>query len=211
MKIAKLEPSKRVQDRWLLFLEDGSILRVGKNEMADFALHAGMELTEELAEALQNASQAGALKDKALDLLALRPMSRRELIKKLTARKKDGTAPDEEQAQAVCDRLEELGLLNDEAYAKTVAEHYSAKGYGPRKVQDELFRRGVPREFWSGAMEETDRPDDAIDAFLLSKLKGRTPDRAELKKVSDALARRGYRWPDISAGLRRYGAEINED
>ena len=26
-----------------------------------------------------------------------------------------------------------------------------------------------------------------------------------------ALARRGYQWTDISAALRRYGAEIEED
>ena len=33
------------------------------------------------------------------------------------------------------------------------------------------------------------------------------PDPKERKRVSDALARRGFDWSDISAGLRRYGAE----
>ena len=40
------------------------------------------------------------------------------------------------------------------------------------------------------------------------KIKG---DRQNLKKVSDALARRGYRWPDINDALRRYGAETEEE
>ena len=33
----------------------------------------------------------------------------------------------------------------------------------------------------------------------------------ELKKASDALARRGYSWSDIVEGLRRYGAEAESD
>ena len=47
MVIEELKPSKRVRDRWLAVLEDGSILRVGKNQIADFALYAGRELSDE--------------------------------------------------------------------------------------------------------------------------------------------------------------------
>ena len=36
--------------------------------------------------------------------------------------------------------------------ARMVVRHYAAKGYGPRKIRDELYRRGVPREFWEDAM-----------------------------------------------------------
>ena len=47
--------------------------------------------------------------------------------------------------------------------------------------------------------------------LLRQKLKGRAPDEKELKRASDALARRGYRWEEIKAALRRYGADIEED
>ena len=53
MRISKLTPSKRGQDRWILQLEDGSFLQVGKNQMADFALYDGRELTEEELEDLR--------------------------------------------------------------------------------------------------------------------------------------------------------------
>ena len=36
MVIQELKPSQRVQGRWLAMLEDGSILRVGQQEIADF-------------------------------------------------------------------------------------------------------------------------------------------------------------------------------
>ena len=54
-------------------------------------------------------------------------------------------------------------------------------------------------------------PEEAIDAFLQKKLRGaELSDPKVRRRAADALARRGYRWEDISAGLRRYGAEPEE-
>lgn len=219
MKIQKLEPSQRVKDRWLVWLEDGSLLRVTGNEVAAFALYAGMDLSTEKHAQLVRAAGESRVRDKALDLIASKPMSRKELTRKLTEKpfrpKKDGAEREpiatEEQARAVCDWLEELGYLNDAEYARTVARHYSAKGYGDRKVKDELFRRGVPRELWEEALADAQPAWEGVDAFLRGRFKGETPDARELKRASDALARRGYRWDEIKEGLRRYGAEIEEE
>ena len=205
MVIQELKPSQHVEGRWLAMLEDGSILRLGEGEVVRFALYAGKELSETEAEELQRAAKGSALKEKALSLLARKPQSRKELERKLGE-----WEASEQEAQAICDRLEELGYLNDASYAAMVVRHYSAKGYGERKLRDELYRRGISRELWDEALEQSYDPAQAIDDFLAKKLSGREPDRQELKKVSDALARRGYRWSDISEGLRRYGAEVDD-
>ena len=86
---------------------------------------------------------------------------------------------------------------------------FSARGYGERKLRDELYRRRIPRELWEEAMEQAADPADSIDAFLQKKLRGAQPgDPRELKRASDALARRGYRWDEINAALRRWGAQV---
>lgn len=214
MRIIKLEPSQRVRDRWLVWLEDGSLLRVSENEVVDFSLYAGMELSDETCADLMAAAGASAVRGKALSLISVRPMSRRELIQKLTARPRDREKQPmatPEQAEEAVDWLENLGCLNDAEYGKTIARHYSSKGYGDRKIRNELFRRGVPREFWDAALEEARPPEEGVDAFLRNRLKGCTPDTRELKRVSDALARRGYSWEEIREGLRRYGAELEEE
>ena len=213
MRLTKLEPSQRVRGRWLAFLEDGSILRLGESQVVSFGLYAGMEVDGNLREELAAAARMGAVKEKALDWIALRSRSRKELIDKLTARPRDRDKEPlatREEAEAAAGWLEELGYLNDEAYATSLAEHYAAKGYGPAKVRDELYRRGVPREYWEEALEGLEDPAEDIDAFLRRKLKGDTEPKA-LKRAADALARRGYRWEDIKDGLRRYGTEIEED
>ena len=206
MRISKLTPSKRARDRWMLQLEDGSFLQVGKNQMADFALYAGRELTEEEGEALMAAIVRSTLREKALNLLARKPQSRRELERKLA---EWGSEPQE--AEAICERLEELGYLNDAAYAAQVVEHYSAKGFGERKLRDELYRRGVPRDLWEEALEQVGDSSQAIDDFVRRKLRGERPDRAALKRVSDALARRGYSWGEISQALSRYEVDLEEE
>ena len=205
MVIRELKPSQRLEGRWLAFLEDGTLLRLGENEVIDFALYAGKELTEEEIAALQDSARRSALKGKTIELLSRKPQSRKELERKLV----QWEAADEE-ISAICDRMEELGYLNDAVYAVRVVRHYSAKGYGERKLRDELYRRGVPRALWDEALKQAEPSDAAMDELIAKKLAGKTPDRAELKKISDALARRGYRWDDISAALRRYGVESDE-
>ena len=206
MVIQDLKPSRRVPGRWLAALEDGSILRLGEAQVADFALYAGMELSDEQAKALLDAARRDGLKEKALELLSRKPLSRRELEQKL-----EQWGAEAESRDALCGRLEELGYLDDAAYARRVVSHFSARGFGVKKLRDELCRRGVPRELWDEALEGAEDPAEAIDAFLAKKLGGKAADRRELQKVSAALARRGYQWPDISDALRRYGAEVEED
>ena len=214
MKLLKLVPSQRVQGRWLLHLEDGSLLRVGESEVVSFGLYAGMELSGERLEELHAAAALAELKERAVGALSLRPLSRRELVRKLTARPrpardgKEKPAADPAAAEAVADWLEELGYLNDAEYAKSVLRHYSAKGYGERKLRDELYRRGVPRDCWEEALSGVQDPENEIDRFIRRKMRGEDPrDPRALKRTSDALARRGYRWEEIKEGLERYGAE----
>ena len=217
MRIEKLEPSQHKQGRWLVWLEDGSLIRIGEADVAGLGLYRGMELDGEQLRKLQDAAALSRLKTKALNIVSVRSVSRRELVRKLTARPRkaedreylpeDACAAQEEleaRAESVADWMENLGLLNDEQYARDVVRWCGEKGYGERRVRDELFRRGVPRELWDEALAE--RPDSggAIDRFLAQKLKNWDGDPKELKRAADALARKGFSWSEISEGLERY-------
>ena len=145
-------------------------------------------------------SSPEAAKQKALALLDKRDYSRRELLRKLTEK-----GIDEADAGAALDRLEELGFVDDARYAPIVVRHYAAKGYGRRRVQEELQRRGIPRELWDSALEELPEQEDTLDRLLRSRLRGADPDdRAALKKASDALLRRGFGWEEIQEAAERY-------
>lgn len=228
MKIEKLEPSQHKASRWLVWLKDGSLLRVGEGDVVAQSLYAGKELSEQEAAALTAAAGQSKLNERAVALLSARPMSRKELVDKLSTptrpRKKAGeewTGPDpealarqrealREAAEKTADRLGDLGLLDDGEYARTVARHYAAKGFGVRRIRDELYRRGVPREYWDEALAEFEAGESALDKLVRQKLRGAEPTREDLKKVSDYLARRGFGWEEISAALERYDADLEE-
>lgn len=204
MRIERLEPSRHVKGRFLVHLEGGGLLKVTEREILSFSLYTGMELDGEAIQALTEAGRESSARSRAAAMIGARPLSRKELVRRLEEK---GEAP--EHAQAAADWLEALGALDDAAYGRSVARHYAAKGYGPRKIQDELYRRGVPRALWEQAMEEAEGPEEGIDRFLRQKLRG-SQDPKDLKRAADGLARRGYRWEDIRDGLRRYGAELEE-
>ena len=205
MVIQDLKPSRRVEGRWLAVLEDGSILRLGEGEVVDFALYAGKELSEGEAEALTQAARRSGLRQKALNLLTSKPMSRRELEQKLRS-----WEAGEEEAAAIADRMEELGFLNDAAYAAQVVRYYSAKGYGERKLRDELYRRGIPRELWDEALAQLPPAADAVRKVVAARLRGRPMTQEDSRKLAAALQRRGFSWNDIRPVLNEWGQEIDE-
>ena len=86
-------------------------------------------------------------------------------------------------------------------------------GLWGKKLRDELYRRGVPRDYWDDALAQVEDSTEAIDAFLQKKLAGWTGDRKQLQKVTAALARRGFSWSDIRDALARYetGIDIEYD
>jgi len=136
---------------------------------------------------------------RALEMLGRRAMSRRELIDKLV-----GKGEEESAAVAVADWLVEKRFLNDGDYAEQIVRHYAGKGYGRQRLTEELWRRGIGKDLWDAALQEMPEGDEALDRFIHLKLRGVEPDRAEEKRVADALRRRGYDWDAISEALRRY-------
>ena len=205
MRITRIENSKHVQERVLVYLEEGDPLRITGHELLQFGLYQGMDLSPELVVQLQNAGKRSESRVKAAQLASGRMLSRKELTDKLSRK-----GIDLDTAEEAADWLESLGAVDDAAYAGVIARHYAASGYGPGRVRQELQKRGVPRELWDDALSQLPDSADAIDRFLQKKLSGRTPDRATLKKLSDALLRRGFSWSDIRPALNRLGEEIDE-
>ena len=185
---------------------DGSSMKMGLAVIADFSLYSGRQLSDEEFSAINEAAGFGRAKERALRMIGARPLSERELYDKLIEK-----GESEVHAAAVVARLLELRLIDDGEYARMLVRHYAAKGYGIRRVKDELYRHKVGRDRWEEALEEMPETDDTLDRLLSSRMRGASPDdRAAVKKASDALLRRGYSWEEIRSALYRYESEYEE-
>ena len=204
MRIESLLPPGQPGKPWTLTLEGGKTLRLGEGVVIDFALYQGKELEEDLLADLEQAAFAAGLRERAVSLLTGRLLSAGTLREKLLA--KGGS---EAQVEDIIRWAEDIGLLSDEEYAKALARHYQAKGYGIYKIKDELYRRQVPREYWEEALALLEAPDEIIDRFLAKKLTD-PEDRKQVKKASDALVRRGFTWSQVSSGIERFRREFDD-
>ena len=206
MTIERIEASRHKKGRVLVFLEDGACLRITEQELLDFGLRSGDELDDKTLQTLKEAAGVSNVKATAADLVGKRAMSRRDLERKLRDK-----GASETEARYAAEWMEAIGAINDADYAAVLARHCADLGYGPQRVREKLYEKGVPRELWDDALDTLPDPAGQIDRFLVSKLRGRVPDEKEKKRLCDALARRGFAWPDIRAGWSRLGEEIPQE
>ncbi len=192
-------------ERITVILEDGTEIRSSLSVVAELRLYAGKELDNDQLGELQLLSRRSLARDRALELISRRPMSCRELEKKLLEK-----GESEDTAAYCVEWLTEHRFLDDEDYARRVVRHYAAKNYGEGRIRAELSRRFVPRDLWDDALSEISGADDKLDAFLASRLK-HPEDQDEVRKVSNALFRRGYGWDQIRDALRRYSDSVSEE
>ena len=191
--------------RMTVGLDNGSEIKTTLGVVTDLRLFSGRELDEEELETLKTASERALARERAIEMLSRRSMSRAEMVKKLIEK-----GEDEDTAEYCADWLVEHSLIDDESYAAAVARHYAAKGYGAGRVRAELGRRGISRELWEDALSSMPENDDKIDRFISARLTD-PDDRDAVRKISQALFRRGYSWDEIRSALERHRAEIQED
>jgi regulatory protein len=135
---------------------------------------------------------AQVARDICLQQLAVRPRTRAELA---TVLRKRGIA--DSVAAEVLDRYDEVGLIDDDAFARAwVTSRHHGKGLARRALAGELRRRGVDGEVVGAALAEVDGDTEAATARALVERKLRakpagTPD-AVFRRLVGMLARKGY-------------------
>lgn len=82
-----------------------------------------------------------ACRSKAMDLLARREHTRKELISKLRAREFG-----EDLVFQVLDKLRDEGLQSDDRFTEAYISMRMKKGLGPVRIKQELQERGIPSE-----------------------------------------------------------------
>ena len=127
-----------------------------------------------------------------LDQLTGQARSRSELATKLAKK-----AVPEEVAERLLTRFEEVGLIDDAAFARAwVQSRQPGKGLARRALAQELRRKGIDDEVAQAALDEIDPDDEVESARLLVRRKLRTAAQLDrttaIRWLSGMLARKGY-------------------
>ena len=159
----------------------------------------GNELDDEALRELIDLSNERRAKEKALWLISYRDHSKKELKDKLV-RTCDADAADKAVA-----RMEELGLVNDDKFARQYARRLLLeKKLTRRAAAFELTRKGIDRETAEKVLGEIDVDYRGNIREIIEKKYRNIQDEKVKRRAVAALQRLGYGWDDIKAVLEEY-------
>lgn len=162
---------------------------------------AGWPPPEDPQAATPDADPESVARAIVLRQLTLAPRSRAQLEAKLRQR-----SCDEAVAARVLDRMTEVGLVDDEAYAELLVRwKRSTKGLARRALAHELRKSGIDPDTAQGALDQVEPPDErtAAEALVAKKMRSMHGLGADVqaRRLAGMLARKGYSaqlaWPVI--------------
>lgn len=140
--------------------------------------------------------------------LTMAPRSRRQLADKLRAK-----GCTDEVAAVVLDRMSEVGLIDDEAFAAMVVRsQHATRGLGRRAIAQELRRKGVDDELIREQLDQIADGDERERAMALARRKARTlrglDYPVQQRRLAGMLARKGYPPSLVMAVVREVLGEV---
>ena len=195
MTITGIEERKKsmtalyIDGEYAVSVDTMTFLSVGKK--------VGSEITDDELYELIETSKYNRAKEKALYLIEYRSRTKKELYDKLVV------LFGESASERAIERLEELGLINDEKYAREYAEVLlERKGFSRQRAEFELMKKGIDKDVIEEILDELEpEPVEQIRRLLQTKFVRRLSNEKDLAKTVNSLKAMGYRWSDISEAI----------
>ncbi len=103
--------------------------------------------------------------------------------------------------------IDELASFVDGFVSMLPYSNETLKKYGKRRIEQELYRKGVDRDIISEVLEETDFEESELVALIERKYSRYLGDEKGIQKTVNSLLRMGYSYGEIRSALN----EIKEN
>ena len=202
--ITGLEPAAGRATGVVMHVDGQPVCRLSDDLRLRLCVSIGDELTDEQVGRIVHASELAEAKESALRYLSYRPRTRAEVLRHLRGK---GL---EVHAEAVLGRCEELGYVDDEAYALAFArERIRLRPRGVPRLVSELLSRGVSRDVAERAAVAALEEEDVTEEELLRVVAQRRvralsglQSAVARRRLSGFLVRRGFRPGAVRAMVR---------
>ncbi len=166
--------------------ESGESIILPRSVIAQEGIEIGHAGTPEEVTTRIRGLEESAARERALRMLNRRDFTRHEFAASLSA---DGFG--ERTISDLAQRFLELGLLDDERFARNYARARAASGRGRRLIERELNSRGVDGDTATAAIAGASELDELSRA--VAALRGSIPsDRRDRERVLRHLVTRGF-------------------
>ena len=168
-------------------VDDDAPIEIPLETVLEHGLHEGSSLLTEDWVAIRDQSRYRLAVRRALEFLARRRRTRAELQKQLLK------AFSEAETNAAVARIDELGYLDDESWAKDYVATSRAQGRGRSVLARELSQHGIDTEAQLSALAEHDDLSQAL-AIAVKRLRSlqRLVPEVRDRRLYAFLRRRGF-------------------
>lgn len=200
MLITAIEPRKKSMSA--LYIDGEFVMNLDSRTLIENRFDVGREINDEDLYEIIKLSNERRAKEKALWMISYRDHSKKELKDKIRR------TCDEDSAQKAVERMEELGLVNDENYARRYAQQLLfTKHMSKNGAFQSLVQKGIDKELASRILDEiTVDSREHIRAIIDKKYKNINDEKIR-RRASAALQRLGYRWDEIRSVFEEYTEE----
>lgn len=204
MKITALTKSKGT--RFRVDVDDEYWYILDAELIYQFGLKTGLEVEESFLEEVKNAAERRKARERAFYLLESREHSKKELIDKLCR------SVSYDIAEETAGKMEELGLIHEDAYARRLAEYLvKVKKRGPRRVRLEMRQKGIPEDLIDAALDAVEPEEEMLTELVRRKYARYLGDEKGKNKVLQTLMRLGHSYYDALSAVETAEDELKED
>ena len=205
-KIVKIKRSKKKSDRFIIYLNNKSVLRVSEDAFILNPLKVGDLLSESDIKELVDKMNLHEAKDAAYRLLSYRMRSVSELRNRLAQK-----GYNDLEIENVVKHLIELNYLNDEDFGKAfVREKVKNKKIGPIALRSEVAQHNLTNDLLNKLIDHiyNEYPINDLIAFHLNKRKisKNIPlSKNDHNRLNNFLKRKGFYWDSIMSVYTEWG------
>lgn len=201
MVITGIEPRKKGLNA--LYIDGEFAVKLDTKTLLENRVKIGMDIDDEKLHFLIQQSELQRAKEKALWLISYRDHSSRELEDKISR------TCQREAARGAVERMEELGLIDDESFARRYASQlYENKKLAKSAVVYRLCQKGIHKETALEIADELEpETDSQIYAVIEKKYKNVINEEKGRNRAVAGLQRMGYRYGDIKRVMDEFCGE----
>lgn len=204
----KLTYKKGKQDKIHISVDGEYSFTVDEAYFLSMGIWNGKEVDSDELDEIRETVNVRRAYNYAVSLLSRRDHSEKELLNKLSVKGyKDG-------AEKAIEKLRSGGYVSDERFARLyVRELRTVKKYGKKRIEQELYRKGIDRDVVSMVLSETDFDEGELVTLIERKYLRYLSDEKGIQKTVNSLLRMGYSYGEIRDALRiiNENAELNDE
>ncbi len=196
-KITDIKQQQKNQERFSVYVNGQYAFSLDGVDLLKESLSVGQILSESDIERIMMRSESSKCLQTALSLAQSRMYTERDLRKKLSSK-----GFSEDSVDFSISELKRYNYVNDALFAQMYVSEVKQK-YGPLKIKQKLFEKGISSEIIAEALQDVENTDSAVDV-LRTKMRNQPISDEDYQKALRFLAQRGFNYEQAKKTIDTY-------